>query len=69
MEKTYTNDEITIHWKPKKCQHAGVCVKMLPEVYNPNEKPWIKIKNASTKDLKEQISKCPTGALSFTLND
>ena len=68
MNKEYTNGEITIKWQPKLCQHAGVCVKTLPRVYNPKVSPWIKIENASTEELKKQISNCPSGALSFTLN-
>lgn len=63
--KEYSNGEISVIWKPELCQHAGICVKMLPEVYNPKEKPWIKAKNASTEQLKQQISKCPSGALSY----
>lgn len=68
MKKEYTNGEITIKWQPKLCQHAGVCVQSLPSVYNPKESPWIKIENASTEELKKQISNCPSGALSFTIN-
>lgn len=26
----YTNGELTIVWQPEMCQHAGICVKMLP---------------------------------------
>ena len=29
---------------------------------------WIKIENASSEELKKQIIKCPSGALSYTLN-
>ena len=32
-------------------------------------KPWIKIENATTDELKEQISKCPSGALSSFMNN
>ncbi|WP_285653648.1 (4Fe-4S)-binding protein [Allomuricauda sp. NBRC 101325] len=66
--KTYSNGEITVIWKPELCQHAGICVKMLPQVYNPKEKPWIKAENASSEALKDQISKCPSGALSYSEN-
>jgi len=65
MNKEYSNGEITIKWQPKLCQHAGICVKTLPKVYNPDASPWIKVENASTEELKSQISKCPSGALSF----
>jgi uncharacterized Fe-S cluster protein YjdI len=68
ITKEYTNGKITIMWKQKKCIHAAVCVKQLPEVYNPKEKPWIKINNASTEALKSQIEACPSGALSYRLN-
>lgn len=63
--KEYSNGEITILWQPDKCIHAAVCVKTLPQVYNPDEKPWIKIDNATTKELVEQVSQCPSGALSI----
>lgn len=64
----YANDEITILWEPAKCIHAAKCVNELPKVYNPKAKPWIKIKNASTVELKSQINKCPSGALSYKDN-
>lgn len=67
--KTYTNGEITIVWEPGKCTHSGMCVKTLPQVYNPQAKPWIKIENATTDQLKEQLSKCPSGALSYFQNE
>lgn len=63
--KEYTNGEIDILWKQDKCIHSGICVKTLPKVYNPNERPWIKPENASTAELIEQVSKCPSGALSI----
>lgn len=69
MNKTYTNGEITIIWQPKLCQHAAVCVRTLPNVYKPGESPWVSIENASTEELKSQISKCPSGALSYTINE
>ena len=64
----YTNGELTIIWQPALCQHAGVCVKMLPKVYNPKERPWVKIENATTAELIEQINKCPSRALSYRMN-
>ena len=68
MDKEYSNGEITIKWQPKKCQHAAVCVENLPKVYKPQATPWIAIENASTEELKTQISNCPSGALSFYEN-
>lgn len=67
--KEYSNGELTIVWKPKTCIHAAECVKALPKVYNPKARPWLKIENATTEELKAQIKKCPSGALSYYMND
>ena len=69
IKKEYTNGEITVVWKPALCIHSEICVKTLPEVYDPNAKPWINVDNATTNDLKAQVMKCPSGALSFYMND
>lgn len=63
--KEYSNGEITILWQPEICTHSGVCVKTLPKVYNPKEKPWVKITNASTQELIDQVALCPSRALSI----
>lgn len=67
MEK-FKKDDITVVWDISKCSHAGCCVKLLPSVYNPNETPWIKTKNASKEEIKNQVSKCPSGALTIDNN-
>ena len=64
----YSNGEITIEWTPSKCIHAGVCVKSLPKVYKPGERPWINENAASSDELRKQISGCPSGALSYYEN-
>lgn len=69
MKKEYSNKELTVVWKPEKCSHAGECVKRLPEVYKPKEKPWINLENASSEALIRQINNCPSGALSYYLNE
>lgn len=63
--KEYTNGEITIVWKPGLCTHSGVCVKTLPNVYKPNERPWIRMEHATSQEMIDQVAKCPSGALSI----
>lgn len=63
--KEYSNGELTVVWKPKRCIHAAICVNALPKVYDPNKKPWIEPENASIDELKSQIDKCPSGALTY----
>ena len=65
--KKYKKDDFTILWEPKKCIHSAICVKELPQVYDPKAKPWIKPENATIDQLKEQIQACPSGALSYRM--
>lgn len=65
LTKEYQSGELTVVWKPRRCIHSEICVKMLPRVYRPNEKPWIKAEKASTEELMKQIDKCPSAALTY----
>lgn len=68
ITKKYDAGDITVVWKPAKCIHAAECVKALPNVYKPREKPWITPENASAEELRAQIKLCPSGALSYIEN-
>jgi len=67
--KNFSNGEVTIVWKPDVCIHSGICVRGLPEVFQPKERPWIKPEKASTNKLVDQVKRCPSGALSYYMND
>ena len=72
ITKKYSNGEVTIVWKPASCIHSKICwnaINGLPEVFNPKEKPWIKPEAATTQKMIEQVKKCPSGALSFYMNE
>lgn len=64
----YTNDEVTVVWKPTTCIHSTICWKGLIEVFNPREKPWVKMDGSTTEKIIEQVKKCPSGALRYYLN-
>jgi uncharacterized Fe-S cluster protein YjdI len=71
-KKNYTNGEVTIVWQPKMCIHSAKCWRgenALPEVFNPMEKPWINPNGASTERIIEQVKACPSGAISFYMNN
>ena len=69
ITKTYTNGEITVVWKPNVCIHSKVCWTNLIEVFNPRERPWIKMDGASTDRIAEQVDRCPSKALSYFRNE
>ena len=63
--KEYKKEDIKVVWNQEKCIHAAECVKGLPNVFKPQEKPWINVENASKEELIQTISKCPSGALTI----
>ncbi len=64
----YSNEEITVVWKPEFCRHSARCVTQLPTVFHQQSKPWITMNGAGTAAIINQVNKCPTGALSFFYN-
>jgi len=69
MTKKYTNGEVTVVWKPALCAHSAICVSGLPKVFNTSKSPWVDAKGASTDAIVAQVKKCPSGALSFYMNN
>lgn len=68
FDKTYTNGEVTVFWKPDLCIHSTKCFHSLPEVFNPKIRPWIQLDKSSTEKIVETVKNCPSGALSFKYN-
>ncbi|MFD1615483.1 (4Fe-4S)-binding protein [Gelatiniphilus marinus] len=68
-KREYSNGEVTVVWEAKKCTHSGICVKGLPEVFRPKVRPWVRINAATTEDVINQVKRCPSGALSFYMNN
>lgn len=72
MSKTthhYSNDEVTIVWQPELCKHSKLCWKGLNEVFDPAKRPWINPNAASTDAIVKQVQQCPSGALSYFMNE
>ena len=69
MQKEYTNNEVTVVWQPEKCIHSKVCWTGLSEVFDPKKRPWINIQGSTTEKIIQQVRHCPSGALSYYMND
>ena len=65
----YSNGAVTVVWQPDLCKHSGNCVRGLPKVFDSKRKPWIDVSQSDTLQIVEQVKKCPSGALSFFMNE
>jgi len=65
----YANEEITVLWKPEFCQHSTRCWTQLPQVFQPTVRKWINPDGAPAERIKEQVVRCPSGALGFMYNN
>lgn len=66
--RKYTNGEVTVVWKPGRCQHSGRCFTGLPQVFNPGTRPWVNPEGGTTQQIIDQVKKCPSGALGYEMN-
>lgn len=64
----YVGAEITIHDNRSICAHAGICTRM-SAVFKYGEEPWIDADGAAVRDIIDTINQCPSGALSYTVNN
>ena len=66
-EKRYTEDDLTVIWKPEVCIHSENCWRNLNSVFDPQRRPWIDPSSADKSSIMKTIDGCPSGALSYEL--
>lgn len=65
----FRNETIRVTWSRTRCIHAAACVALMPEVFQPGERPWIRLEGAEAEEVARVVRRCPTGALHFTRED
>jgi CDGSH-type Zn-finger protein len=66
--KDYVGKKITVHDNRRICSHAVECVNNLLSVFKLNSRPWIDPDAAEVKGIVDTIRKCPSGALSYSID-
>ena len=61
--KEYATDKIVVEWEPSLCFHSQNCVRGLPQVFDDNRRPWVKVDAATADEIEAAVARCPSGAL------
>ena len=65
---SYQGEKITIHDNRGICAHVGFCTAGLPKVFRMGVEPWINPEAETAEKIIETIEKCPSGALSYSID-
>ena len=66
MEKrlqVYETPTVTVTFDPEICQHTGICLRGLPNVFDVTRKRWVRPELATAEEVIAQVARCPSGAL------
>lgn len=66
---SYAGQHITVHDNRGICSHASFCTDNLKTVFKLGEEPWIDPDGATTQEVIDTIKKCPSGALSYSIEN
>lgn len=66
--EAYRGRRITIHDNRAICAHAGVCTDNLSAVFRLGQEPWIDANGADPEAVMALVQRCPSGALSYSID-
>lgn len=61
--QVYETDQVRVTFDPNICRHSGVCLSVLPAVFDVQRKRWIQPDQAPTDAVMAAVARCPSGAL------
>ena len=68
-ETSYVGKQITIHDNRAACAHVGYCTDELARCFRHKENPWIHPDAEDVAKIVNIIKKCPSGALSYSIDN
>ena len=66
--KDYVGRKITVHDNRRICSHSAECLRHLESVFSLEERPWINPDRATVESVIDNVRKCPSGALSYSVD-
>jgi uncharacterized Fe-S cluster protein YjdI len=69
LTREYASDTIKVEWYARRCIHSAACIRALPQVFDPQRRPWVDVDAATADAVADAVMKCPTGALQFVRLD
>ncbi len=63
--RRYEGKDIAISFDMSRCVHARNCFLKLPQVFDPERRPWVDPDAAPAEEIAAMIRTCPSGALTF----
>ncbi len=67
--RKYQGKSLDVYFNLDVCNHSGICVRENEEVFEPANRPWIMVDQASPDEVMRVIRECPSGALKYKLKD
>ena len=61
--RVYRNERIAVHWNPSRCIHSERCSRGLPQVFQRDARPWVRVDEATPDEIAAVVARCPSGAL------
>lgn len=65
----YPGAQADVRWDGRLCIHVGECGRANNDLFVGGRKPWCQPDCVSPDDVAEVVSRCPTGALTYTRKD
>ena len=65
MRRTYRGERIEVSFDLGRCIHIGECLRLLPELFELDRRPWLLPDAAEPDAIAETVGHCPSGALLF----
>ena len=64
----YVGAGITVFDNRGICSHSAKCTESLKSVFRPGREPWIDLEGVDAAKIAETVSRCPSGALSYSID-